>query len=213
MTSDKLYIIGAGSVGGHLALNLEQYTRDFELMGFLDDHPKKIGSDFCGFPVLGPVSEVLSLGEANLVLGIAFPKIKERIYRKLGGQSRFNWPVFIHKKAWVSQDVAIGPGSIIYPVATVDFGARIGSFVVINTNCSVGHETTIGNFASLAPGVATGGRTVIGDGVDMGIGSSTIQNVAIGENSVVGGAAMVIRDIPAGSVAVGVPARVTRTVE
>ena len=211
--SEDLYIIGAGSVGGHLALNLEQYTRDFTLMGFFDDDPKKIGSDFCGFPVLGSISEIISLDEANLCLGIAFPEIKERIYKKLRGQSRFNWPTFIHKKAWVSSGVEIGPGSIIYPTATVDFGASIGSFVVINTNCSVGHETTIGNFTSLAPGVATGGHTVIGDGVDMGIGSSTIQDVVIGENTVIGGAAMVTRDIPANSVAVGVPARVTRTVE
>ena len=181
---EDLYIIGAGSVGGHLAVNLSQYSQNFVLRGFLDDHPKKIGTDFCGFPVLGPVSEVLTLGEVNLVLGIAFPKIKKQIHMKLRGQSRFNWPTFVHRKAWVSRGVEIGPGSIIYPGSSINYGSHIGSFVVMNMNCAIGHDTTIGNFASLAPGVATGGHTCIEDGVDMGIGSSTIQDTVIGENGV-----------------------------
>ena len=209
--SDKLYIIGAGSVGGHIAMNLEQYTRDVTLMGFFDDHPKKIGTDFCGFPVLGPVSEVLTLGEVNLVLGIAFPKIKKQIHKKLRGQSRFNWPTFVHRKAWVSRGVEIGPGSIIYPGSSINYGSHIGSFVVMNMNCAIGHDTTIGNFASLAPVIATGGHTSIEDGVDMGIGSSTIQNIVIGESSVIGGGAMVTKNIPANSLAAGVPASLIRT--
>lgn len=207
---EELYIIGAGSVGGHLALHLSQYNQNYELFGFFDDDPDKKDSDFCGYPVLGSVSDVMDLGEATLFLGIALPRFKRKIYDELKGKTKFHWPNFIHKRAWVSEDATIGEGSIVYPGATINYGSDIGKFVVLNMNCALGHHTSIGNFTSMAPGVNTGGNTTIEGCVEMGIGSSTIQDVVIGENSIIGGAAMVTRSIPANSRAVGVPARILR---
>ena len=204
---EKLYIIGAGSVGGHLALNLSQYNPDYELCGFFDDAPQKKDTDFCGHPILGPVSDVMHIGEASLFLGIAFPKIKKRIFEELKGKTMFHWPSFIHKRAWVSEDATIGEGSIVYPGASINYGSDICKFVVINMNCALGHHTSIGNFSSLAPGVNTGGHTSIGNTVEMGIGASTKQNIRIGDGSVIGGMAFVNGDIPRDSVAFGVPAK------
>ena len=204
---EDLYIIGAGSVGGHLAINLNQYSSDYNLCGFFDDSYKKIGEYYCGIPVLGSISELNNLEEVSLFLSIALPKVKKKIYEQLKIKSRFSWPSFVHKKTWVSNEVEIGSGSIIYPGTTINYGSSLGGFAVVNMNCSLGHHTFVGNFASLAPGVNTGGHTTIEDCVEMGIGSSTVQDVVIGENSVIGGAAMVTKSIPANSLAVGVPAR------
>ena len=51
-----LIIVGAGSVGLHLALNLSEYNPHLNLLGFVDDDPRKQGKKFCGFEVLGPTS-------------------------------------------------------------------------------------------------------------------------------------------------------------
>ena len=207
---EKLYIIGAGSVGGHLALHLSEYSQNYELNGFFDDDPEKKDSDFCGYPVLGSVSDVMDIGEASLFLGIAFPKIKRKIFEELKGKTIYQWPSFIHRKAWVSGDASIGEGSIVYPGTTINYGSDIGRFVVINMNCALGHHTSIGNFSSLAPGVNTGGHTSIGNTVEMGIGVSTKQNVSIGNGSVIGGMAFVNGDIPGDSVAFGIPAKLVK---
>ncbi len=48
-----LLIIGAGNVGGFLALNQDLFQESFRVIGFLDDDPDKIGMEFWSIPVVG----------------------------------------------------------------------------------------------------------------------------------------------------------------
>lgn len=207
MNKKKLYIVGAGSVGGHIAYNLEEYTSDYKLEGFFDDDEGKIGTQIYGYPVLGPISDLLKLSEPHLVVGIAFPKTKKKIVEKLSENSDISFPSLVHSKAWVSRGVKIGIGSVIYPGTSVNYGSKIGDHIVINMNCALGHHTEIYNYTSLAPGVNTGGHTMIGTCVEMGIGSSTIQDISIGDRSIVGGQAMVVRNVSADERVIGIPAK------
>lgn len=52
----------------------------------------------------------------------------------------------------------------------------------------------------------------VGNNVYIGYGVTVLPGVTIGDNCVIGANAVVTRDIPAGSVAVGVPARVIKSV-
>lgn len=53
----------------------------------------------------------------------------------------------------------------------------------------------------------------IGNNVYIGYGTVILPGVNIGDNVVIGACALVSRDIPANSVAVGVPARVIKTID
>lgn len=53
----------------------------------------------------------------------------------------------------------------------------------------------------------------IGNNVYIGNGAYIMSGVTIGDNCIIGAAAVVTKDIPANSVAVGVPARVIRTID
>lgn len=204
----NLYIVGAGSVGKHLAANFNEYTNEYELCGFFDDDPKKIGQKFFGCPVIGRTDRVNQLDNAAITLGIAFPKVKAKLAKNFLQNHSFTFPIFIHPAAWVSKDVLIEEGSIIYPGSMINYGSKIGKFVVMNMNCSIGHHTVIGDYSSLAPGVNTGGHTIIGERVDLGIGASTIQNIEIGEDSIVGGQSMIIENIQPESTVAGVPGKI-----
>jgi maltose O-acetyltransferase len=61
-------------------------------------------------------------------------------------------------------------------------------------------------------GWEAGEPITIGDNVWLGGGAIVCPGVTIGENTVVGAGAIVSRDLPAGVVAVGVPARVVREI-
>ncbi|WP_339816133.1 hypothetical protein [uncultured Imperialibacter sp.] len=209
-SSKKLVIIGAGSVGGHLAMNLDDYYPGGELIGFLDDDTSKIGNVFCGFKVLGPVSEIGSFGSIEVVIGIAFPKIKKQILDEIAHLGHYEFPKMISKHAWVSKGVSVGDGAIIYPGCCINYGSSIDRHVVMNLNCSIGHHSTVGGLSSLAPGVNLAGHTTIEEGGDIGIGVSTRQSVVIGKYSVIGGNSMVTSDIPSFSLAYGVPAKLKR---
>lgn len=52
------------------------------------------------------------------------------------------------------------------------------------------------------------GKVVIEDNVHIGSNAVILPNVRIGEGSVIGAGAVVTKNIPAGSIAVGIPARV-----
>lgn len=203
----KLYIIGAGSVGGHIALNIEAYSNEFEIVGFYDDNPEKVQTKQFGYQVIGTIDDALELNEASVVIGIAFPQIKQKVIEKLWNNPSFVYPSLIHSKAWLSKGVTIGQGCIVYPGTTINYGAEISDFAVINMNCSIGHHTQIGSCSSLAPGVKTGGHTIIEQAVDMGIGSSTLQQVRICKNSTIGGQSMVIHDVRPETIIAGVPGK------
>jgi len=83
-----------------------------------------------------------------------------------------------------------GRGVIIHP------DARLGDDVALASGCGAG-------VAFPKPGAP-----VIGNGVYFGANSSAIGDVTIGDGSVVGAHALVTRSIPAGVLAVGVPAKV-----
>lgn len=92
--------------------------------------------------------------------------------------------------------VPVGPGLYIaHPVGTVVTADRLGANV------------------SLISGVTVGMRTshafpTIGDDVYIGAGARVLGGITIGDRVQVGANAVVLTDVPAGSVAVGVPATV-----
>ncbi len=64
----------------------------------------------------------------------------------------------------------------------------------------------------LNPGAVVSGGVTIRRGATLGTGAVTRQGVEIGAATYVGAGAAVVSDLPAGVVAVGVPARATRAV-
>lgn len=82
-------------------------------------------------------------------------------------------------------------GIVIHPAAKV------------GPNCLVFQQVTIGNHR--------GGVPTIGGHVDIGAGAKIIGGITIGDHALIGVNAVVMSDVPPGGVAVGVPARVIRT--
>jgi sugar O-acyltransferase (sialic acid O-acetyltransferase NeuD family) len=206
--TEKLLIVGAGSVGKFIAYNINQFSDSYEILGFLDDDVAKYNTLIAGFPVLGSVDALTQYSGKGIAIvwGIAFPSIKRNLFENYQHLS-FKFPSFIAKKAWVSEAVTIGKGCIIYPGTSINFECTIDDFVVINMNCSLGHNCAIGSFSSLAPGVNFAGHSKVGKYVEIGIGASTIQNVEINDNAIVGGQAMVVAEFAEGDIVAGVPAK------
>ncbi len=202
-----LVIIGAGNVGTHIAYNYSQYGLDYRLVGFLDDDPAKQGKEIAGYRVIGTVERLFEMGDVAVVIGIAFPRQKRQVYEKLAARGRFEYPSLVSAKAWVSEGVAVGQGTIVYPGAAVNYGCEVGDFCVVNMNCALGHNTTMESYVALAPGVNLAGFTHVEEGADIGIGAATRQRVHIGRYAVIGGQSMLLDDVAAHSTVAGVPAR------
>ena len=208
MANKKLIIIGAGSVGKFIAYNIHNFTESYEIIGFLDDDITKHNAIISGIPVLGSVDKLMEFTNSGtaIVFGIAFPNVKKALYDKYKNL-HFEFPSFISKNAWISNEVTIGKGAILYPGISINYETFIGDFVVMNMNCAIGHNCSIGSFSSFSPGVNLGGNTMLGEAVEMGIGSCTLQGISIADSSKIGGQAMVTKDIKVTSTVTGIPAK------
>jgi serine O-acetyltransferase len=79
----------------------------------------------------------------------------------------------------------------------------------------VSGDTVIGDDVILRHGVTIGmkrigepGSPVIGNRVEIGAGAKILGRIHIGDDVLIGANAVVVRDVPAGHIAVGIPARI-----
>ncbi len=80
--------------------------------------------------------------------------------------------------------------------------------VVIHPTSKVGYNCVIFQQVTLGTARSRSGTPVIGGGVSLGAGSRILGPVTIGDHAVIGANAVVLQDIPAGAIAVGIPARI-----
>jgi acetyltransferase-like isoleucine patch superfamily enzyme len=120
----------------------------------------------------------------------------------------------------------------LFPPFTADFGKNIslGKGVFINSGCrfqdqggiSIGDDCLIGHNAVIATlqhdihpsrrGDLIPSPVVIGRNVWLGANVTVLPGVTIGDDAVIGAGSIVTKDIPVGTIAVGSPARVVRTI-
>jgi maltose O-acetyltransferase len=128
----------------------------------------------------------------------------------------------------------IGEGVIIRPPFRCDYGTQIsiGAGTFVNFDCvmldpapiRIGEDCQLATKVQLLTathpvepeprreGWESAEPITIGDNVWLGGGAIVCPGVTIGDDTVVGAGAVVTSDLPAGVVAVGVPARVTREI-
>jgi len=82
-------------------------------------------------------------------------------------------------------------------------GIVISGDSVIGDDVTLRHGVTLGLRRTGVPGAP-----VIGDRVDIGAGAKILGPVRIGAGAVIGANAVVLCDVPAGALAVGIPARI-----
>jgi|SRR5690625_1843617 len=210
MSNKDLYIIGAGDVGGFVSYHHREMG-SFNVKGFLDNDKMKFGKQYYGLPVIGDTDVIMDTPKKiSIVIAVAQPAIKRRIYSELKKNSLIEFPSFIHPQSWVGEKVNIGKGCIIYPGVSINYETAIADFVTVNMNAVLGHNCTLGDFSTLSPGVNCGGFTNIGQESFMGINSTSIQGITIGDHVIIGAGTVVIRDVPDGCTVVGNPGRIIK---
>ena len=85
-------------------------------------------------------------------------------------------------------------------------GVVVHPEAVIGPNCLLFQQVTIGTGPK--PGVPR-----LGGNIDVGPGAKILGGVVIGDHAIIGANAVVLNDVPAGAVAVGVPAVTKRLVD
>lgn len=200
----NIVIIGAGDFAREVADTA--IRAGFTPIGFYD-HKFNTGDEvYRGIVCLGPDSEYD--GSVPYVIGVGDPLVRARLAKSLPGTS----VLIVDPTAVISGvDVDIGTGSIITAGCIVTNRIKIGRHCIVNLGTSIGHDVVIGDHTNLSPGCHINGHTFIGESCNIGSGTVTVPHANIGCESVIGAGAVVKGDIPSYSLAVGLPAKVIRS--
>lgn len=110
----------------------------------------------------------------------------------------------------IGDGCSIGDGAHITAVNRIELGKNVltGKYVLITDNSHGGADQSMLSVAPNRRPVVSKGPVIIGDNVWIGEKASILPGVRIGDGVIIGAGAVVTKDVPAGHMAVGVPARV-----
>ena len=123
-----------------------------------------------------------------------YPEIKEGI------PTKYNWVVQNVGGLKLGEKTDIGA----FTYVNAKFGVIIEANVQIGSHCSIYSVSTIDNKS---------GKVILKNNCKLGSHSILLPGVTIGENSIIGSHSMVNSNIPPNVVAVGVPAKVIKTLD
>ena len=122
-----------------------------------------------------------------------YPEIED------GKLTKYNWLVQYSKNLSLGNKTDIGAFTYINAL----YGVIIEDYVQVGSHCSLYSVSTIDNKK---------GKIVLKKNCKVGSHSTIMPGVTIGENSIVGAYSLVISDIPDNVVALGVPAKVKKSI-
>lgn len=204
----KFYICGAG---GHAKVVLSTVLAlGLSVDGLLDDDPQRQGLQILGTRVIGTIAEAVEKGPARGVIAIGDNKVRQALAKKL---QDWEWITVIHPRAYVHPTASLGPGTVVFAGGIIQPDARLGAHVIVNTGATVDHDCSVGDFVHLAPGAHLAGHATVEEGALIGMGAVVLPGVKVGAWAIVGAGAVVVKDLPPYVTAVGVPARLTKSVQ
>ncbi len=196
----RLLLIGAGSGSREILLLVQRINAQaprWELIGFVDEDPAKIGQEIDGLPVFGPGHEFS--GEVYGVSGVMDPRARERLLAEHVEARGHTLATLVAPDVILPPDFAAGDGTVIMPGVVVSFDVQVGKGVLAWWGAALGHHLRAGQFATIlthaliaghcrvGPRALIGARATLNVGVTVGadamigVGSTLIQNVADGK--------------------------------
>jgi sugar O-acyltransferase (sialic acid O-acetyltransferase NeuD family) len=202
----RLYIVGAGGFGRELEGWLERVpieARGWKIAGYLDDDPKVLNGIPSGYGVVGSAFTHRFHDNDLVVLAIANPSLKERIYTSLKNAVEFM--TFVSPDAIVGKYNSIGMGTVICPGCILTTNITLGECLTVNLGTQIGHDSKIGAYSSLMANVDIGGGCKIGERVYFGTNSTFVPRKFMTNDVKISAGTCVTRSVSRASTLYGNP--------
>ena len=199
----KLAIIGGGEMALELynlviSCNKKDEYKDIFFVDLDEDTDNKIIAENDYFKT--------DRNESEILIAMGEPFMRKRMYEKYTDEG-FKMTSFIHPLSFVSNDTAVGEGSIILPFVYVAQNTRIGRNVLLHSGSKIENDCVVGDNSFISSNAFIGAKTTVGENCFLGPGSSVRDSLVIGHDSIIGMGAVLTRSIRENSVCYGNPAK------
>ena len=212
---EDLYIVGTGGFASDVVLVIEDIMAagagdGLRLAGLVSEKDEEIGGKILGHEIVMTERELIkSDGEVNVALCIGDSMARERVGRKLGGNSNMRFPNIVHPTVKHFDRLnSCGEGNILLYDVTFSANVEIGSFNILNTSALLGHDVKIGSYNSVGPHASLNGRVVMGDRCTVGSNATLMQGVDVEDEVVISIGSSIYKNCKRGNTYVGNPPRV-----
>ena len=213
----RIVIFGAGGHGREVLQLLRDINAaspdapPWHVAGFIADAGMQSALTIHDLPMLGGLEWLTANDDVDIVVAIGAPRARRAVVQRIEQSCGARFASLSHPRSCIGQGVEMGPGTIIFAGCVLTTDIVLGRHVHLNACCNVSHDSRLGDFTTFGPGVHTGGGVSLHEGAEMGTAGAAIPRVQIGAWSMVGAGALVTRDLPPCVLAMGVPARVVKS--
>ncbi len=210
MNKPKLILVGGG---GHCksCIDVIEQEGKYDIIGILD-LPDKQGEKILSYEIIGNDNDYEKYINEGCEFLITVGQIKSAIIRKTIFEKlnvlNVKMATVISPRAYISQYVVLGKGTIAMHNVFVNAGANVGTNCILNSNCNIEHDVIIGNHCHISTGTFVNGDCKIGNEVFIGSNATISSQVNVGNNVVIGAGTLVIKSISNNQKAVGVPSKI-----
>lgn len=176
----KILVYGSRLFGRVVRSLVEDCGHEFA--GYIDDFDD-------GPDVLGRFGQVETSCPPSLfacvnAVGYSDLAARRRVSARLdeGGYAR---PVLVHPRAFVASTAALGAGSLIMAMASVDHRVALGEDVVVWPSTAVSHDSRVGANTFLSPGCVICGDCLIGRDCFVGAGAVVVSHARMPDGTFV----------------------------
>lgn len=198
-------------IGNHdiirLVEEINDYKKQYNLIGILEKDPTQIGKEVYGYPILGTDELLLSeLKKCSVVCNVmATPTVHLNIFNRLIRQGIKDFPSLIHPSVIVKH-TSIGIGNIIYEHVNLGTDVHIGNYNILYPNTTIGHEAKIGDSNLFALNIVIGARSTICNCNLFGNASTLSLGLTVGDNNMIGVGSVVLDNVKENCSLLGNPA-------
>lgn len=206
---NPVIIFGAGSLGRSAKEIFE--SNGNVVYGFLDDtkalHNKEIDESF----VLGSTDDdgfLKLIGKkCEACIAVDDNRLRKSLVKMLNDVRHVQPVNGIHKTASLSNHVELGHGNLIDQGVLIGVGAKLASYITIQSGSVIGAEVVLGNYVQIGSGSVISSGVTIEDEVFIGSGVTIVSGITIGKGARVGAGSVVVAPVKAGETVFGNPAQ------
>jgi len=200
----RVLILGGGNACVQVLSTMHR-IKELRPVGILDDNADIWGKSIMGCPILGPISQLNELWNAQAfdaaVVSFAGDLESRADLFESSQASGIPFCNVIDPTALVHSNVSMGTGNIIMAYCQIGACTAVGSNNLLSAYVDIEHHNALGSSCTFGPGVFASGRVSIGDRVKFGTGVFIEPGVRIGSRSIVASGVVLTKDLPASSIA------------